>query len=104
MNEYDYNVQDLRKCLPEAIRWAPEPVQFGPEGVVNRVPKDHASRVAEAQQTLAAILRHIENGAGQGYIDCVAATIHDCVGTVYYIPSSWGYTAADMLPYEGWEE
>lgn len=96
MNEYGYTVSELRKTLPETIRRAPEPVQFGPEGVVGRVPKDLAEDVAEAQRTLAVILRRIENGAGQGYVDCVAGTIYKCEVTVYYVPSSWGYTAADM--------
>ena len=101
MNEYNYTVRDLRKSLPDAIRRAPGPVQFGPEGVVDRVPKDHARRVAEAQRTLAAILQRVEGGAGQGYVDCVAATIYACEVTIYYVPSSWGYTAADMLPEGG---
>ena len=104
MNEHGYTRQNLLKGLPYTIGRLPEPVQFGPENVVDRVPKDHARRVTEAQRTLSAILRHIENGAGQGYVDCVAEVIYACEVTVYYVPSSWGYTAADMLPYEGWEE
>jgi len=96
-NEYGYTVQRLRRELPETIKAEAEPIQFGPEWLVGRVPKDHAHTVERLKRTLSVILDRINSGANQAYVDAVAETIYSCEVCIFYIPSSWGYIEADML-------
>ena len=96
-NEHGYTVQYLRKMIPLTIEAEAQPIQFGPEWLVGRVPKDHARQVEEAKRTLSMILDRINSGANQAYVDAVAETIYSCEVCIFYIHSSCGYTEADML-------
>ena len=96
-NEHGYTVQYLRKMIPLTVEAEAQPIQFGPEWIVGRVPKKHAQQVEEAKRTLLVILARINGGANQAYVDAVAETIYSCEVCIFYVHSSSGCTEADML-------
>ena len=96
-NEFGYTRNNLIETIKLAIKASPEAVQFGEENIVGRVPKDHLEAVKKSQSYLCNILARLENGCNQAYVDCIAEGVWSSITTIYYIPSSWGYTSSDMV-------
>lgn len=91
MNKYGYTPAILRNTLPYAIAAKPEAIQFGPFA-------GRDQQHTMAQYNLAVVLKRLKEGAGQGYVDCVAAVVYEWITTVYYVPhSSCGCNEDNML-------